>query len=126
VAVDGADAMEDVAAMLRIAVLASAAVLSCAAFETAAAADSAPAGRPALAGPGQELTDISAQSSRPRARIRVTPRRRGLDNSPYPRPYAIEYPGPGAKRDCVARYVQEYRPSGTVIVPRMNCRWIRG
>jgi hypothetical protein len=35
-------------------------------------------------------------------------------------------PGPNAVRDCTATYVQEYRPSGTVIVPRMNCFWRRG
>lgn len=33
------------------------------------------------------------------------------------------YPGPNAKRVCNAHYEQEYRPSGTVIVPRMNCYW---
>ena len=35
--------------------------------------------------------------------------------------YPRYYPGPDAVRDCTATYVQEYRPSGTVIVPRMNC-----
>lgn len=30
-------------------------------------------------------------------------------------------PGPNAVRDCTATYVQEYRPSGTVITPRMTC-----
>jgi hypothetical protein len=29
-------------------------------------------------------------------------------------------------RDCNATYVQEYRPSGTVIVPHVNCYWRRG
>jgi len=33
------------------------------------------------------------------------------------------YPGPNSKRVCNAHYEQEYRPSGTVIVPRMNCYW---
>lgn len=33
------------------------------------------------------------------------------------------YPGPNAARICNAYYVQEYRPSGTVIVPRMRCYW---
>jgi hypothetical protein len=33
------------------------------------------------------------------------------------------YPGPNAKRVCNAHYEQEFRPSGTVIVPRMNCYW---
>lgn len=28
-------------------------------------------------------------------------------------------------RDCVDWYAQEHRPSGTVIVPRMRCRWVR-
>ena len=35
-------------------------------------------------------------------------------------------PGPNAVRDCTATYVQEYRPSGTVITPRMNCYWRPG
>jgi hypothetical protein len=35
-------------------------------------------------------------------------------------------PGPNAVRDCTATYVQEYRPSGTVIVPRMSCYWRPG
>ena len=32
-------------------------------------------------------------------------------------------PGPNSLRVCNARYVQEYRPSGTVIVPVVNCYW---
>lgn len=52
--------------------------------------------------PGQEAY---AQSSRPR--IIVTPRRLG----------------PNAKRYCRTRLVQEFRVSGTVIVPRTNCWW---
>ena len=32
-------------------------------------------------------------------------------------------PGPNAVRVCNAHYEQEYRPSGTVIVPRMTCYW---
>ena len=35
-------------------------------------------------------------------------------------------PGPNAVRSCTATYVQEYRPSGTVITPRMNCYWRPG
>ena len=35
-------------------------------------------------------------------------------------------PGPNAVRECSATYVQEYRPSGTVIVPRMSCYWRPG
>lgn len=64
-------------------------------------------------------TDISAQSSgRPRVRIYRDDDTRGV----YPR----YNPGPNAVRDCTANLVQEYRPSGTVIVPRMNCYWRRG
>jgi len=73
-------------------------------------------------------TEFSSQSrARPRTRIRVQkyyPYRRY--HSLYPLPYDIEYPGPNAKRACTARYVQEYRPSGTVVVPRMSCWWVRG
>jgi hypothetical protein len=64
---------------------------------------------------------------RARPRIRVTPRRyydRHF-SAPYPLPYDFEYPGPNAVRECRARLVQEARPSGTVVVPRMRCRWVR-
>lgn len=37
-------------------------------------------------------------------------------------PNRIE-PGPNAKRLCRSWLVQEYRVSGTVIVPRMTCWW---
>jgi hypothetical protein len=74
--------------------------------------------------------DISAQSRtyrRPRTQLRVYPRypRRHF-HALYPLPYAIEYPGPYAVRQCVSRLVQEHRPSGTVIVPRMRCWWAPG
>jgi hypothetical protein len=76
----------------------------------------------------ETATDFSAQS-RPRARTRIRvqkyyPYRRF--HALYPLPYDVEYPGPNARRDCSVRYVQEYRPSGTVIVPRMSCWWVRG
>ena len=38
------------------------------------------------------------------------------------RPHRSE-PGPNAKRQCESWLAQEYRPSGTVIVPRMRCWW---
>ena len=47
-------------------------------------------------------------------------------HSVYPVPYSFDYPGPNAKRECLDRYVTEHRPSGTVIVARMRCRWVRG
>ncbi len=42
------------------------------------------------------------------------------------RGYPRYNPGPNAVRSCTAHYVQEYRPSGTVITPRMNCYWRPG
>ena len=84
-----------------------------------AQAQTAPPGmRTAQAAP----TDMSAQQ-----------RRRAIRRVPvYPReewrpPVYPQYnPGPNAVRDCTATYVQEYRPSGTVITPRMNCYWRPG
>lgn len=56
---------------------------------------------------------------RPVPRLRVTP---------YPQQGVIPHydPGPDAVRVCNAHYEQEYRPSGTVIVPKMRCHWTRG
>lgn len=51
-------------------------------------------------------TDLSAQR---RTRITVRPRRTVL--------------GPNAVRQCRAWLAQEFRPSGTVIVPRQQCWW---
>ena len=61
--------------------------------------------------------------ARPPRRIRVYPRYQAEpDDGVYPR----YYPGPNAVRVCNASYVQEFRPSGTVIVPHMTCVWRRG
>jgi hypothetical protein len=74
-------------------------------------------------------TEFSAQSrpARARTRIRVTPaypyRTFSTD---YPVPYKYEYPGPGFVRQCASWLRQEYRPSGTVIVPKMQCWWEPG
>jgi hypothetical protein len=57
---------------------------------------------------------------RPSSRLRVEPLNEPDEVYPH------YNPGPGAVRECNATYVQEYRPSGTVIVPRMSCRWRRG
>ena len=67
-------------------------------------------------------TDLSAQRRvrRPPTRLRVYPRYNPDDV--YPR----YFPGRNAVRDCTATYVQEYRPSGTVITPRVNSFWRRG
>ena len=53
-----------------------------------------------------QSNDFSAQTNR-RPRITVYPRRRTQE----------------AKRHCRSWLEQEYRASGTVIVPRMRCWW---
>jgi hypothetical protein len=65
--------------------------------------------------------------SRARTRIRVTPRcPYRVETSEFPPPSECDFPGPGFVRQCQARLIPEYRPSGTVIVPRMRCWWERG
>jgi hypothetical protein len=58
-------------------------------------------------------SDVSAQVRKRRPRVRIY---REDERGVYP----SYNPGPDAVRDCTAHYVQEFRPSGTVIVPRMN------
>lgn len=89
--------------------------------DVAAAQTSAAAPAPRIAQPQNPVTDLSAQNRRP---LRRVPIYRQDDWAPdvYPR----YNPGPNAVRDCTAHYVQEYRPSGTVITPRMNCVWRPG
>ena len=90
-----------------------------------------PQGAAAQSAPGVQAarpadTDVSAQRRigrrSPPTRLRVYPRYIPDSDDVYPR----YYPGPNAVRDCTASYVEEFRPSGTVIVPRMNCFWRRG
>ena len=59
---------------------------------------------------------------RPPTRLRVYPHYEAGPDGVYPR----YFPGRNAVRECNATYVQEYRPSGTVIVPRMSCFWRPG
>jgi lipoprotein-anchoring transpeptidase ErfK/SrfK len=68
-------------------------------------------------------SEMSAQRRirRPVTRLRVYPQYEWVPDV-YPR----YNPGPNAVRDCNATYVQEFRPSGTVIVPRMSCFWRPG
>ena len=70
------------------------------------------------------------KSKRAPTRLRVTPRISRCfyrtETLDHPPPYDCEFPGPGFVRQCTARLVQEYRPSGTVIVPHMSCYWRRG
>jgi len=84
-----------------------------------AAAQSAPGMKLAQAAP-QDTRPPRGLYRRPPPRIRVTPyyEQEGV--------YPHYNPGPDAVRVCNAHYVQEFRPSGTVIVPRMSCYWTRG
>ncbi len=68
---------------------------------------------PAAAGPAQQAqmrSDFSAQTVR-----RAPPRLRV-----YPPRGRLLY------RDCDFRLVQQWRPSGPVIVPWQRCWWVRG
>jgi hypothetical protein len=62
------------------------------------------AATPALAAQAQSQRDAES-----RTRIVVHPR--------------TSFPGPNAKRYCRSWLAKEYRVSGTVIVPRMQCWW---
>ncbi|MCA6118719.1 hypothetical protein J6524_28135 [Bradyrhizobium sp. WSM 1738] len=70
--------------------------------------------------PKATVTDVSAQRRRPLRRVPI------YSQEWAPSVYPRYNPGPNAVRDCTAHYVQEYRPSGTVITPRMNCWWRPG
>jgi hypothetical protein len=87
-------------------------------------AQSAPQGMRTAQASQPMATELSAQRRirRPLTRLRVYPNYEPGPEGVYPR----YYPGRNAVRDCTATYVQEYRPSGTVIVPRMSCYWRRG
>ena len=65
-----------------------------------------------------------AQSSQNTGQRRVRVRRSPTQVRVYRLP--SNYLGPNAVRQCTARLVQDHRPSGTVIVPRMHCWWERG
>jgi len=99
--------------------------LGCAAAVPAGLAPAQAAGRDQVA-----LSAFAQAQPRPaRARTRIIVRPPIYPyrtySTTYPVPYPIEYPGPGAVRECNARLVQEYRPSGTVIVPVTSCQWVR-
>lgn len=82
-----------------------AALLGALAFTAPAVALTAPkAAKVAAASP-----ELSSQQSRPRTRLRVYPGGRQL-----------------LYRDCSFRLAQQWRPSGTVIVPVQHCWWVRG
>ena len=61
---------------------------------------------PTAAAPGDQRQELSAQT---RPRVTIYPRHRKL--------------GSNARRQCRFWLAQEYRVSGTVIVPRQHCWW---
>jgi hypothetical protein len=91
---------------------------------TGANAQSAPLPPQTTHASQRAATEISAQRRirPPATRLRVYPTYQSPPDGVYPR----YFPGRDAVRDCSATYVQEYRPSGTVIVPHMSCYWRRG
>jgi hypothetical protein len=92
----------------------------------------------ACAGVLLQIESAPAQSAAPGVRVAqmapdYVPPRRKLRRVPVyplghydPDVYPRYNPGPNAVRECNAYYVQEARPSGTVITPRMNCYWRPG
>ena len=83
--------------------------------ESAPAQTTAPGVRVAQAAP------VYVPTYRRLRRVPIYPREH-YDPDVYPR----YNPGPNAVRVCNAYYVQEARPSGTVITPRMSCYWRPG
>lgn len=102
--------------IVTVAVLAAFAGLSFAGT-TAQAQSASSTVRVAQAAPS---ADPAYQRRKPLRRVPIY--RNDWEPNVYPR----YNPGPNAVRDCTATYVQEYRPSGTVITPRMNCTWRPG
>ncbi len=103
------------AALATLVVLLSAPAIAAATARDAAARHGTSAG-----------TEFSSQDRvvvRPRPRTRIIVRPLRSDTGIYPSPAPYNYPGPNAVRECEASYVQEFRVSGTVIVPRMHCWW---
>jgi hypothetical protein len=73
-----------------------------------------------------QATPPEQQPSVRRIRLPVTRLRVYPYFEPAPEVDPRYFPGRNAVRECNATYVQEFRPSGTVIVPRMSCRWRGG
>ena len=61
------------------------------------------------AGPAMAQDNSGATAAKRRTQITIYPRHQRLSAN--------------AKRQCEADLVKEFRPSGTVIVPRMQCWW---
>jgi hypothetical protein len=84
-------------------------------------AQTAPSGASTVQAQKQAVSDASAQRRRPLRRVPIY-RPSEWEPDVYPR----YNPGPNAVRTCTAGYAQEFRPSGTVITPRMHCYWRPG
>jgi hypothetical protein len=93
-----------------------------AAFAGLLLAGTAAQAQTATSGARKQVTAVTQASSQNRKLRRVPIYRPDWEPDVYPR----YNPGPNAVRDCTATYVQERRPSGTVITPRMNCYWRPG
>jgi hypothetical protein len=108
---------------IRMAALSAAFAGALALPATAASAQTAQQGLRTAQAAQPVASETSAQRRvRPPTRLRVYPNYEPGPAGVYPR----YYPGRNAVRECNATYVQEYRPSGTVIVPHMSCYWRRG
>jgi hypothetical protein len=110
--------------MMRVITAAVLAALAGAVVGPAASAQTAPQDIRTAQISQSGVTEASAQrhARQPATRLRVHPYYEPGFDGVFPR----YYPGRNAVRECNAHYVQEYRPSGTVIVPRMNCFWRPG
>lgn len=95
----------------RLAIWLGAGALCWVAISSVGLADSASAQTSDRPGAKRASTEVSAQNRRRPPRVRVY---RQVQTLP-----------PDAVRECQAWYVQEHRPSGTVITPRMQCWWTR-
>ncbi len=104
-----------VGVMIRIAAIAVLTVLAMSPAPAARAEQTQPVIRLAQAAPPDAPP---RRVHRPQTRLRITPNNNGYDTV-----YPHYNPGPTAVRVCNAHYEQEYRPSGTVIVPKMHCYW---
>jgi hypothetical protein len=97
---------------------------------TGATAQPAPTGLRMAQAVQPVSAEISAQRRvRPPTRLRVYPNAypNGYPNDEFgPGVYPRYFPGRNAVRECNTIYVQEYRPSGAVIVPRVSCFWRPG
>jgi hypothetical protein len=85
-------------------------------------AQTAPSGMQIAQASAPAAVEPPAPRRRAMRRVPIYPRYQGEPDGVYPR----YYPGPNAVRDCTATYVEEHRPSGTVITPRMSCFWRPG